>query len=285
MQIYMDNDLVDYEYVKFPGGEPHVKLNLSFEDNLYKNASIIARLNNSEEVLKLFIVTDAIKRYFPARISVVLGYIPGGRQDRVSNVGEALSLKVYADLINSQNYTYVNTVDPHSDVTTALLKNVNVVPIADTLKELIIKEYGFDTIIIPDSGATKKMFSYYFPDTLGLNFIQCNKKRDTKTGKLSGFEVYGSIDKDAKCLITDDLCDGGGTFIGLAKEIKKQCEDISLYTTHSIYSKGMSEILTTFNNVFTMDTFHSPEKYMAMYNSYNLENKGIFKVIPLMSVE
>lgn len=252
------DDKGHYQVLQLPGGEYHPKIDAAWGQPKYFDGSeaplgqkwlayIRCRLTKPEEVIKLITVTDAIKRRNDYReIHLITGYFPGGRQDRFRD-GEAFTCKVYTDLINAQNYTSVSILDPHSDVTTALLNKVEVIPIEDHLKK-IVEKYKYDTILIPDAGAAKKTFSYYFPDVeynKNLNFVQCLKKRDTKTGKLSGFKVDGLYGK--KYLIVDDIIDGGGTFIGLLKEIQQMPvrgkDEVGLFGTHGIFSKGTLPLL------------------------------------------
>ncbi len=284
MRLDLDNNEY-FEVIVLPGGEPHMKWKKHFESKHgHFLLSLVARIQSGTDLMKLVVATDAIKRSGEVwGINAIIPYWPGARQDR-AKYGEPLTAKVYADIINAQKYEMVTIVDPHSDVTPALIDNVNVVPVSDILKK-IVGEYKYDTILIPDAGATKRMFSYYFPDTefnKGLTFVQCLKTRDTETGKLSGFRVVDEIPKGASCLIVDDICDGGGTFIGLANELVKTYKEkntallgkLGLYTTHGIYSKGIDPLLFSkdnldgvFDNVFCTDSFKRPELYgVQMYN-------------------
>jgi ribose-phosphate pyrophosphokinase len=62
-----------------------------------------------------------------------------------------------------------------------------------------------------------------------------------KTGKLSGFKVFAESLAGKTCFIVDDICDGGGTFIGVAEELRKlNAVKIILVISHGIFSKGLS---------------------------------------------
>lgn len=52
-------------------------------------------------------------------------------------------------------------------------------------------------------------------------------------------------------LIRDDLCDGGGTFVGIAEAIKKVQPDskISIYIDHMVNPKGIENLSKTFDHV------------------------------------
>ena len=48
----------------------------------------------------------------------------------------------------------------------------------------------------------------------------------------------------------DDICDGGATFVQLAKKLKEQgAESVSLFVTHMIACKGL-QALSIFENVY-----------------------------------
>ena len=56
--------------------------------------------------------------------------------------------------------------------------------------------------------------------------MTCHKKRDPATGKLSGFgidnpEVLNEYPECNAFFVIDDLCDGGGTFCGIADQLKE----------------------------------------------------------------
>jgi ribose-phosphate pyrophosphokinase len=264
--IDIDNNSY-FDMFRFPGGEWGVK----WKGNplmMGGGGTLLSRLNNGDDLLKLLTITNALKnmRVENNWLSVCIPYFPGARQDRISNPGEPLSVKMYADIINAQNYRRVHILDPHSEVTPAVLNNCNVLPVSTILSKIVIEGH-YNTILIPDAGAAKKTFNYYFPDRdlhRDLKFVQCLKKRDTVTGKLSGFEVIGEIPVGARCLIVDDICDGGGTFVGLAEALIKHMGDyvpqrLSLYVTHGIFSKGISDILYSseggiFDAIYTTDS-------------------------------
>lgn len=58
-------------------------------------------------------------------------------------------------------------------------------------------------------------------------------------------------------LIVDDICDGGGTFIGLAEELKrKNAGKIYLAVSHGIFSKGIDK-LDFLAHVYATDAYNT----------------------------
>lgn len=79
----------------------------------------------SDDIMEMLLINDAAKRLHPDRERYLfMPYVPYGRQDRVMIPGEALGIKVLADLVNSCGFHEVEIWDPHSDVTTADRKSV-----------------------------------------------------------------------------------------------------------------------------------------------------------------
>lgn len=56
--------------------------------------------------------------------------------------------------------------------------------------------------------------------------------------------------------IVDDICDGGGTFTILSKELKKRnCGKVNLIVSHGIFSKGEAPLKENIDAVYTTDSF------------------------------
>lgn len=266
---------IKYTKFKFSGGEVHIKTKY---ENIPDTVIITHRLNTSNNIMELFLAKDAIQRLGVKNIEVIIPYVPYARQDRPCEIGEAFSLKVFANLLNSMNFDAVYILDPHSDVAPALIENS--VPISNhKFIEEIMKDLPADIVLIsPDAGSSKKLhklMKFGFSD-----FIQCDKIRDTKTGKITGFSVGNDDIYKRNCLIIDDICDGGATFVGLAKELKRYgAGDLYLAVTHGIFSKGIIELSKYFKSIFTTDSIitYDSESIFEIEKQYNL----IVKQIPI----
>ena len=166
-----------------------------------------------------------------------------------------MSVKVYADLFNHLNLNKVTIYDPHSEVTPAVLNNCEVIT-NHTFIQKVVSALDKDILLIsPDGGALKKI--YKVSEFLGgIPVVECSKKRNVKNGQLEGFRVYEDDLQGKDCLIVDDICDGGGTFIGLAKELKKHnVGNLYLAVSHGIFSKGFEGLNQYFTKIFTTDSF------------------------------
>ena len=244
---------VQFESFVFSGGEPHIKIYADFDTNAH--LTITHRLNSFNDLGLLLLAVDALRRMQVRAIDLFIPYFPAARQDRVMVPGEPLSVKIYADIINALQLNKVTVFDPHSEVTPALLNNCDVISNHLFIGK-VITHIGSDLkLISPDGGALKKIYKTS-THLGGMEVIECSKSRDVKTGNLSGFKVYHEDLNGADCLIVDDICDGGGTFIGLAEALKKKnAGNIYLAVSHGIFSHGFDELKASIKTIFTTDSF------------------------------
>ncbi len=243
---------IEFEHFTFTGGEPHIKIKAPVTTN--DKVTITTRIRQFNDVGLVLLAADALRRMGVEKLHLLLPYFPAARQDRVAVTGEALSVKVYADVLNSAGFDSITILDPHSEVTPALLENVRVANNHQFVAQCLegITDYA---LISPDGGALKK--AYRLAQFLGTQqVVECSKHRDVKTGNLSGFAAYTDDLQGKTCVIVDDICDGGGTFLGLADELKrKNAGDIYLIVTHGIFSNGFDKLGQTFKKIYSTNSF------------------------------
>lgn len=246
---------IEYNLFQFSGGEWHIKLNNSIDYKSTGIAVITTRIRNGDDIIKLMLAKDALKLKGIKHFELIMPYIPYARQDRKCYEGESFSLKVFTNLINSLNFDKVITIDSHSDVAPALLNNCTNLSNLEYIKNTILADFNEKPILIsPDAGSNKKCNKLSVE--LEMDLVKCDKVRDVKTGELSGFEVFSDNLFGKECLIVDDICDGGGTFVGLAQELKrKNAGKLHLFTTHGIYSKGFEIFKGVFDTVYCTNSF------------------------------
>ncbi|MCH2032615.1 MAG: ribose-phosphate diphosphokinase [Tenacibaculum sp.] len=248
---------IEFESFVFSGGEPHIKIKTDVKD--ISEVSLTMRIKSFNDFGLLICTVDALRRSGVCIINVFIPYFPGARQDRVMIPGEPLTVKVYAEILNDLCVDKVIVFDPHSEVTPAVLDNCEVVTNYNFI-EKVVQKIGKEVLLIsPDGGALKKIYkvSEYLG---GIAVIECSKKRNVTNGKLEGFKVYEEDLQGKDCLIVDDICDGGGTFMGLAEELKKKnAGDLYLAVSHGIFSKGVESLQEHFTQIFTTDSFRDVE--------------------------
>lgn len=236
----------------FSGGEVHVSI---MGGEFRAPFEIEAYLYSSDAVMRLIMTVDALKQsVVNAWIHLTIPYFPYARQDRVCNEGEAFGLEVMAKLINDLGCEKVTVVDPHSDVLKGLLHRCTIVRQADILAGSVADFRGL-TLVAPDAGAKDKTTE--LAKCLGLDAMFCTKTRDSKTGEITGTNIPKGIVAGRDCVIVDDICDGGRTFIELAKALKADgVGELSLYITHGIFSKGLGVLREHFKHVYCYHSFN-----------------------------
>lgn len=283
---------IQFKKFTFPGGEPHVQdlpeLH-QFTDKYSGEIRITHRINSFNDLGFLCVTVDALKRLpcwkYSKENILYLPLMPGARQDRVTTPGTPLTVKVYADIINSLDFNKVIIFDPHSDVTPALLNNCTVIDntwlVQNALDWIYFDQYPVGEaplhfhLISPDAGAYKKIVKLSEKKEINrgkeMSIVLCSKTRNTATGELSGFKVYSDDLRGKDCIIVDDIIDGGGTFVEIAKVLKeKNAGNLYLIVSHGIFSKGYGH-LSDFNKIFTTDSFKtlpSKEQYSDIRRTF-----------------
>ncbi len=177
--------------------------------------------------------------------TLILPHVFGGRQDRLNATGDCLfTLRSMAEAVNARQFSTVALLDPHSDVTPALIHNSFVAQVP------LPTEKNYVGVIAPDGGAVKRAGA--MAQRIGVPLYHAWKKRDVRTGQLSGFGCE-PLDPVGAYLVVDDLCDGGGTFVGLAEAIGGGAS-LDLYVTHGLFTQGTTKLLKYYHRIFCTDS-------------------------------
>jgi ribose-phosphate pyrophosphokinase len=226
-------------------------------------------------------------------VSLYIPYCIGGRSDRKFSEGGFNYIKnVIAPVINLQGYTQVEIMDPHSDVLEACISNfkkidnVKLVQFAlrdyfTDIKKKSNVDYATLNLVSPDAGALKKVFHVAESISFKGEVIIASKHRNLETGQIDYTNVPISVhDADKDMFIIDDICDGGRTFIEIAKAIK-QSQSLSsavtpdrhgkvyLIVTHGIFSAGFGELNNYFDRIYSTNS-------IADHNNSQLKQLNVF---------
>ena len=221
---------------------------------------------SDDEMFILYCLVKHLEIYHPC--ALFLPYVPNARMDRVKNCEEVFTLKYFADFINSLNFIKVTILDPHSYVTPALIDRVEVIEPTDYINRAIAKSKP-TVIFFPDEGAMKR-YSNLIESDCGRVFGM--KKRDWKTGKIEGLDIYGDINllNGARVLIIDDICSRGGTFFHSALKLKEAgAANIDLYITHCEHTISEGELWSRndlVNKIYTTNSiFHKHHERVEVF--------------------
>jgi len=226
---------------------PMIKLD-NFEEIVKRADTMVLRPHTLMSFVEAMFLVDAIRHNGGRIHNLVLPYVPGARQDRSNPTGDVLfTLSSVARMINERQFSRVYILDPHSPVAPSLINNVVVYPMYRIAGKLW---KGYGGVIAPDKGAKDR--AEEVAGALGLDVTYGSKSRDVSTGRLSGFDI--TVEEGKHYLVVDDICDGGGTFIGLGEKIREQGAFADLFVTHGIFSKGTSELRKIYKNIYTTDS-------------------------------
>ena len=188
-------------------------------------------------------------------------YIPA-RQDRICNKGEPFTARAFADFINWLGFSKVITIEPHSDVLPALIKNCQVLTYKDVFDFKKIECLNSDSIlniVAPDAGAIKRTEKFVksilnFNPEKRINFVQGIKERDIKTGKILSIKV-DKTEIQGECLIVDDVCAMGGTFHGIYDALKNAgASDVNLILAHADKKNGLDNLAVFYKNIYVTNS-------------------------------
>lgn len=245
---------------RYPDGTPMIK-------DLASPSAILVRFrpgNMIEDLHTALMFCDAVRARGGWVHTLVLPFVPGARQDRLNRRGDQLfTLQSVGFAINQCGFASVVICDPHSDVTPAMIGNSKVVTAADIFDAHPVL---YDGVIAPDGGALHRCqeISRLSP----LQLFQAWKRRDVSTGEITGFGCE-PLKGRGRYVIVDDICDGGGTFIGLSKEIKARSQNIQLdlYVTHGLFPGGQEKVDVLrqhFSNIITTDTLIDTSQFTGI---------------------
>ena len=259
---------IGYKTLAFPDGQPHIKLDLppnpegEFSAQNTEGVEITARIANPVDLFNVLMAKDVLEASGFERIDLHIAYLMAARMDRQMTDSEPFTLRIVAAMINQAGFRRVTIFDPHSEVSTALILRSKAIGNEIFVKNCIEHFYQNKpkddyALISPDAGALKKIYKVaQFVDAPFV--VECTKKRDVKTGHLSGFATNETDFGGKTCFIVDDICDGGGTFIGLADLLKKRnAGKVVLVVSHGIFSKGFD--LAGIDAIYCTDSFKNFE--------------------------
>lgn len=244
---------MNYEKFKYPDGQLSVKIT-------GVSNRIVERINSYEDLIFIRSIADAYhySHLNKDALSIFIPCLFGQRSDRRFSENQSFDLKIITDIINSCNFSKVEIFDPHSDVCMGMINNSHKLDSFTYVKRSIDPNAIFanqnpddslkkDFVLVsPDAGAYKKVFHY--GELIDVPVVAANKYRDLN-GKIS-LTFVGDV-KDKKCLIVDDLADGGYTFVVLAKALKEQgASKVFLYVSHGYFNKGFEELKKHIDHIY-----------------------------------
>ena len=235
------------QFTLFPDNQPHVNIQ-GVEEG--EEVSVVCSITDSVKMMQLLQAANALDNLFAEKKILIIPYLMAARYDRLMQQGDSIDLKVVANLINSCGFGKVILFDVHSEVASLLINNaVNI-----TNRQMVEQYQQQEAILIcPDAGAAKKVGKYFDWNKNLKEIVYCNKNRNLATGRLTLEVLEPEACRDRNCVIIDDICDGGATFLAIADQI--QPKHLTLIVTHGIFSKGFAALEQKFNEIIVSNSY------------------------------
>jgi ribose-phosphate pyrophosphokinase len=287
---YPEKSDIKFEKTRFPDGQQSIKITSGVASEIA--IKIYSRFTSFQDLELILCATSALKNLGMTDIFLYVPYFLGGRSDRKFEEGSINYIKdVVAPIINAQHYKGVIVLDPHSDVIEACIDRLDKIDNYSLVKAALTAIDNTNAarekmcIISPDAGALKKIYGVAKHFDI-RDVLTAAKVRDLSTGKILHTEIpqiTGSTGKNF--VIIDDICDGGRTFIEVAKAIREKRpklmfnDKIYLIVTHGIFSNNLLELSQHTDGIYSTNSvkdikveeysdYTVPEGFLTQFNVF-----------------
>lgn len=247
----------------FPDGERRIQI----QDRVVDEDVIIVQPTTppvDTSYFELFFLADAAKRSGARSVTAVVPYLGYQRQDHVFRDGEAVSLEVIVNTMQSVSIDKVISFDLH----TVKIPEVFSIPMVHlSALELFAEEIkkqgwaGLDTVLVsPDMGGIRRieMLSKMLSD---MPYVTIEKNRDLATGQVEMADITGEVTH--RVVIVDDMISSGKTIVKAAEALKKKgAKEVYVFVTHPVFSEDAAEILeeSSVDKVYVTDSVFVPKE-------------------------
>lgn len=195
--------------------------------------------------------------------NITIPWLIDGQADRRFNKGESFGLKLVCDFLNRMDANF-KIFHPHNrEVVEALIDGVEIIEPDNFLKKVLeqisdknnlVKRLENSLVILsPDAGAYKWVSKICDKIEWAGEVKTASKSRKFNNGKsILTQELPVNNFHGLDILIVDDICVNGGTFVGLAKLLKKaKCGKLFLAISHITVENPNIELSEYFDTIFT----------------------------------
>ena len=200
------------------------------EDSLRKCRSV------NDNLMELFILTDAIKRGSAKSVNLVIPYFGYQRQDRKDYSRAPISAAVVARFIETLNVNRVMIFDLHAGQISGFFSNNcpvdNLYAEPYFIKYIKKREVEDLVFVAPDAGAMKT--NYRVAQKFGVS--TCSIFKNRTNGIIDHMMLIGDVE-NKNVIMIDDMIDTGGTICKAAGLLKEHgAKSIYIFVTHGLFS-------------------------------------------------
>ncbi len=248
---------------RFSNDNMYIQLGASVR---YRRVYIVQSLSQpvNDHLMELLMMIDIARGAAASEVHAIIPYYSFGRSDKKDAPRISITARLVADLLKTAGATHVMSMMFHSPQVHGFFG----VPTDPLSSRGVFKEY-LDTcdlsgtiIVAPDMGQAKS--AARFARTLGLPVAAGNKERVSDTEVMIGGLVGNQVKGHKRALIYDDEIATGGSILELSRVlINEGVEDIMVYCTHGVFSRGGLDrlvVVPQISEIVTTDTVHIPQE-------------------------
>jgi len=234
---YLGIEKMDVSVSNFADGEFYCRLNESVRGADCFLIQPTCKPAN-ENLMRLLIMIDSLKRASAKRITAVIPYFGYARQEKKTHGREPITAKLVSNLITEAGASRVVSIDLH----TWAIQGFFDIPFDHASAIPILAEYfkskGFHnediTVVSPDVGGVLR--AREFAKSLNAPIAIIDKRRP-RPNVAEVMNVVGKV-KGKICILVDDIIDTAGTICKAAEVVmKKGAKAVFACCTHPVLSK------------------------------------------------
>lgn len=243
-----------YKVTKYPDGSSYVDTD--------KMSHETVRINSYEDLWHLHQLVDA-KKNLGLRPTIIIPNLLDAQADRRFKDGQSTGARLVLNLLASMEADF-KLFHPHNpEIVEAICGNVAIMDntgfiknVMERMKPRIQKGDGKLIFMSPDAGAFKSLSKTLDAISWNGEMYSATKARSFEDFKTKLVQQIDRQDFEGNSvLIVDDICVGGGTFIGLAKMLRERnVGKLFLAVSHMALEDVRPEIFELFDYVYTTNS-------------------------------
>lgn len=221
------------------------------------------------DLMELLLLAHTAKRASAKRVSAVIPYIYGSRQDRKSQPRTPITIQLVGDLLKAAGVDRLITVSIHNHASVAAFSSIlvdNISSMSVFLEDLkqLYQEKKF-MVFSPDAGGVPRAKAYASRFNADLGFAY---KSRLEANKIKDLVIVGDV-RDRNLLIVDDIIDTGGTHIKFAEQaIRAGAKEVYLVITHAVLSNDAAQKIqnSQISKIYCTDSIshdNLPDKFIV----------------------
>ena len=228
----------EVKFTDFANGEMKVKLNESVRGDDVYILQTAAPPNPCKWMMELFIMAHTAKRASAKRITAVIPYIYGSRQDRKTESRSPITIQLIGQLLRASGVDRIITVSLHNQASVAAFNEILVDNLTSSYIFYPAIEHLFQDkekmiVVSPDAGGVPRAKAYANRFNVDLGFAYKSRPKENESRVLA---FVGDVE-DRDVVIVDDIIDTAGTLCSIANQAKERgAKNIYVCATHAILS-------------------------------------------------